>query len=135
MEVYQSLATKLPSEIIINHIMPYTYKTQPNRVLRDIRSFHEDWNVIDSYYSFDFNGAVLLKDLVFYVGFSYIEKILEKLYRYKDTSYEELYEIITSLFYNNRKINIERKARMIWGLLLPRQRARFINYFILEDEE
>lgn len=115
--------------------MPYTYITQPNRLLRDIRSFREDWNIIDNYYSFDFNGAVLLKDMVFYVGVTYIDRILGKLCKYKDTSCEELYGISASLFYNNRKINIERKARMIWGLLLPRQRARFINYFILEDEE
>jgi hypothetical protein len=134
MEVHKWLEDKLPPEIVKNHIIPYTYQIQSKQLMQDVRSFYEDWNLIDGCYSFDFNSLILLKDLIFYADFSRFENILKRLHRYRETKYTRLYIIAATLFYNKRNINTDRKTRMIVGLLTPKQRTEFINKYIIEDE-
>ena len=33
---------KLPLDVVINHILPYTYCLQPKKLLLDVRSFYND---------------------------------------------------------------------------------------------
>jgi hypothetical protein len=134
MEVHKWLEDKLLPEIVKNHIIPYTYQTQSKQLMQDVRSFYEDWNLIDGCYSFDYNSLILLKDLIFYADFSRFENILKRLHRYRETNYTRLYIIAANLFYNKRNINTDRKTRMIVGLLTPKQRTEFINKYIIEDE-
>jgi hypothetical protein len=54
---------KIPTEIIINNILPYTYETKPTDLLLDIISFRTDYNIIINLYSFSYNYRILLFDL------------------------------------------------------------------------
>ena len=42
--------SRLPHEIIDNHIMPYAYNLQPKELLLDIRTFVSDFSLISSVY-------------------------------------------------------------------------------------
>ena len=57
---YNTLLKLLPSDIIINHIIPYTYQIQPSELLLDIVSFQKDFDLIDNFYAFDYNYHILL---------------------------------------------------------------------------
>jgi len=45
----------IPNDIVINHIIPYTYQIQPSELLLDIVSFKKFFDLIDNFYSFDYN--------------------------------------------------------------------------------
>ena len=57
---------KLPFDIVVNHIFPYTYRTKPPRHLADIRSFYSDYQFIVNYYYYDLNEYILLRDIVYF---------------------------------------------------------------------
>ena len=44
--------TKIPNDIIINHIIPFTYQVQSKILLKDIQSFYKDYEKVINYYSF-----------------------------------------------------------------------------------
>ena len=68
---------KIPVDVFINHIMPYTYKKQDTNLLNDIRNFVFDYRMIVNYYFFDLNEYCLLVDLI-----SAINKITPQLREY-----------------------------------------------------
>ena len=45
----------------------------------------------------------------------------------------EVYSYIEQNFHNNVFKNIERKIKLLWGLLRPRERTNFINEFIIKN--
>jgi hypothetical protein len=50
LEITRILLQRIPEEIIREHILPYTYLPQRKTLLRDIRSFTEDWRTLINYY-------------------------------------------------------------------------------------
>lgn len=108
----QKYLAKIPFDIIINHIIPYTYSVQKRELLYDIRNYTEDLNLIENSYIFDYNYAILYRDLLNFC----------------------------KLKFNNKSINMHhlnkkywKKIRFIWGKLTPQLRTEFINTYILED--
>ncbi len=93
---------KIPYDIIINNIIPFTYRTMPREILSDIISFTHDLNIILNIYSFDYNLKLLINDLI---NFFYQEKIL------------------VNYSYNK----VTDKIRFLWGLMTINQRNKFIN--------
>ena len=133
-----SLVQKLPYEIKMK-IIPYTYNVQSRELLLDIRSFYNDFQTVMDCYYIHYNERILLHDLHVYCTNNLIE--------FKDSHYmvipnEYLINNIfqASLFVNNRLYNnhtldeIRIKVRLMWGLLGPLHRTRFINKYILEEE-
>jgi len=54
--------TKIPNDIIINHIIPFTYEVQSKILLKDIQSFYKDYEIVINYYSFDlYTNAALTR--------------------------------------------------------------------------
>jgi hypothetical protein len=102
MDVYKWLENKLPLDIVINRILPYTYEVKPPRLLRDIRSFYEDLHIIDNFYQFDYNDKVLLLDLLIFTKKSF-----------KDIS------------------DTIRIIRLLIASMTPTQRTSFINKYII----
>ena len=131
------LLNKLPFDVIINHIIPFTYKPQPKNLLRDIRSFYHDYQMLDNYYTFDSNNMILIHDLVRFcnnnrdlltetlTGF-YV--ILRRHFHFKTR--DPVRYIITQ-FYDNIHSNIDKKTKFLWGLFTPRERTAFINRYII----
>ena len=55
---------RIPMDVMINHILPYTYEPQPKTLLQDIKNFVEDFNLVENCYAFDYNYILLLRDLL-----------------------------------------------------------------------
>jgi len=132
---------KLPEDVIINHIIPYTYQVQPRRLLYDIRSFVNDYSFVESIYMTQFNAHILLNDLLRFcyinVSPSYgieniFEKVLRRHYCISGKSEECLINIVRLNFHRNVKVQTERKIKFIWGLLTRQERTQFINKYLLD---
>ena len=53
----------LPLELRLWCIIPYTYQLQNKELLRDIRTYHTDKNILDNVYGTQYNNNILLNDL------------------------------------------------------------------------
>jgi len=93
---------KIPNEVIINHIIPFTYQTQHKDLLTDIISFKKDFDIIKNIYVFDYNLHILLNDLLLF--------------------FDSEVPIFLSI--------LQPKIKKLWGLLTIIQRTRFINKYI-----
>jgi hypothetical protein len=94
---------KIPTDVIINHIIPFTYQTQSKDLLTDIISFKKDFDIIKNIYTFDYNFHILLNDLLLFFDMDvpiYIFSISQP------------------------------KIKKLWGLLTIIQRTMFINKYI-----
>lgn len=132
----------LPVDLVIQHIMPFIYQPQSKRMLRDIRSFYEDFSLIDESYVHDYNHYMLLTDILgFFTLLEHshyvetgVEKILRRHMKYADCDISVINKAMYSMYYKNleKEDSLVQKVRFLWGLMLPVERARFINKFLLE---
>ena len=157
-------------DIIINHILPYTYETQPRELLQDIKSYIKDLNIIENYYignninfkceiiNFRFNKGIFnytekeIIDLRIISNLIHIpNKVfnLKKICLYKRinqniTKYEnKILKMIKNYKKNHSKniknnefiIKIFRGVHLSIGLLNPYERTRFINEYIIDENE
>jgi len=127
--------TKIPDDII-NHIIPYTYNIQPKELLIDIKSFYNDYNIINNVYMFDYNNIILLRDLLFFTGIYEYKKLInifKKHIFFKNYFNTQICNYIINNIELNIKINTVRKVRFLIGLMTPLQRTQFINLFIIDN--
>lgn len=138
----QHLINKLPFDIIVNNILPYTYRPQPKKLLYDIKSYITDYLFLENVYMTQYNEFVLLNDLT-----KFCEKNLEPSYGIKhkfeivlrrhisivNKNDEELINMIRLNFHRNIENNADRKVKFLWGLLKRHERTSFINKYILSD--
>jgi len=131
----------LPEDVVINHIIPYTYQLQPKRLLSDIRSFVNDYALVESIYMTQFNAHILLHDLLRFCHInlypSYgmenlFDSILRRNYLISGKSEEYLINIVRLNFHRNVEPQPERKIKFIWGLLTRQERTEFINRYLLD---
>ena len=136
--LYKKLLSKLPTEIMINHILPYTYEKQSPKLLNDIKGFYNDLNIIENYYYFEQNSYVLLNDIKHFINIPSSYEIYDILYNHHDYKFirkcllkkhKTYFKII--LKYSNTEIN--RAIRKIIGLMTLIERTRFINKYIITD--
>jgi len=150
---------KLPIDML-RYILPYTYNTQSKELLLDIRSYVEDYKLVESIYSTQYNYNILLCDLEIFLKMLDIENnynydnidtfrgildnrvettyLLSNQYynRYNKHLYlqckdtNEIIECVNNIFFNKNK-NAYRKVKLLYGLLTPEERTRFFNIFIL----
>ena len=135
------LFKKIPMDIIINHIMPYTYKPQMKLLLFDIRSFTKDFQFVEDVYYTEYNGSVLICDLikfcnnniapVYGIDMKY-EYILKRNYILNLRCHRELVEYIFIKVHRNLNHNTENKIKFLWGLMTPPERMRFIYKYLIE---
>jgi hypothetical protein len=134
---------KIPTDVFINNIIPYTYQKQDNNLLNDVRNFVFDYRMIINYYFFDLNEHCLLVDLVSFCtnhlcNDSMINRskmsfifFLERNVLFKKMPLGKKFEYIKSKFYFNLHTNTEMKIKFLFTLLTPFERARFINEYII----
>jgi hypothetical protein len=142
MELNIQLFNMLPIEIIINEIIPFTHKPQPNRHTNDIRSFFVDMNLIENMF-YAHNDIIVLNDLIRFCN-SFIspvydisdkyELILRRHFSLKNKTNDELWHFVFFIFHRNLLENTSRKIRFLFGLLTPIERTRFFNHFYIDDE-
>jgi len=132
---------KLPIDIIINNILPYTYELQANILLEDIKNFYTNYNFIKNRYLYNLRPIIILNDLLLFCNNNdnnYI--ITQKFYNIisrhymlnnKNKNKKKLTNYIYTLFNNNDEDEvIINKIKIIYGLLTPVQRDNFY-YFIV----
>lgn len=121
---------KLPKDLIYNHIVPFTYQLQDKKLLLDIRSFVTDYNILEHLYFCDYSSIILLNDLQVFI-YDSNKYIFSRFNKMKGKAKLQAchYEIS---FFNNKTFNTEMKVRLLWGLLTPFERTKFINKFIID---
>jgi hypothetical protein len=136
------LMIKLPEDVIVNNILPYTYIPKPKHHLEDIRSCVEDYSLVESVYMTQLNEFVLLNDLLrfLYINISpsygienIFDNVLRRHFTIKNKNEEKLINIVIIWFHRNVQVNAERKIKMVWGLLKPCERKKFINKYIANN--
>lgn len=139
----------LPQELIYR-IIPFTYQTQSKELLYNIRNFHTDLNIIKDGYVFDYDGAIVLYNLLSFCNRDInvseritvrFEKIMKRHLFFKEKKSEEVCKYICTYGNEGRTIvdihafDYIRKYRLILGLLTSDERTRFINRYVLEEED
>ena len=135
----QSLIDRVPVDVIINHIIPYTYHCQPKHLLLDIRSYYTDKNILESVFFIDYNPHVLLYDLLCFCNKDTIpiysingcyRVIIKRHVSQQHKTNSEVDNYIFFTMYKRMPNNVERKINFIWGLLLPKERTQFLNIYL-----
>uniref|UniRef100_A0A6C0DRC7 Uncharacterized protein n=1 Tax=viral metagenome TaxID=1070528 RepID=A0A6C0DRC7_9ZZZZ len=130
---------KIPIDIIINHILPYTYNPKPKNLLKDIRSFVQDYSIIENLYMTQMNPTILLHDLLRFcninITISYgidnlFEMILRRHFYFCNKTDEYMNKKIRFSYHRDVNWRTERKIKCLWGLLKPKERTLFINKYI-----
>jgi len=132
---------RLPSEIIMTHIIPYTYSVQPAIHLHDIRSFKVEYDLLQNLF-FDYNEIIILNDLVqfcnsnimpnYIISYKY-EKIMRRHFSFRNKTKYEINKFVFLNIHRKMLSFSERKIRFLFGLLTPDERSSFFNLYILEE--
>lgn len=140
-DVDMTLFNRLPVDIIMNEILPFTYKPQAKRHTRDVRSFYTDMNLIDNMF-FEYNDVIILNDLIrFCNGFispvydisDKYEAILRRHFSLKNKTSDELWHFVFFIFHRTLFVDTSRKIRFLFGLLTPFERTNYFNHFFILD--
>lgn len=133
------LLHSLPDDVIINHIIPYTYMIKPYKNLYDIRNYYMDYEIVDNHYSFNYNNYILINDLVLFcnnhlnleteINVNFFN-ILNRNFMANKKSRDEISLYIIKNFYTEIHQNIDYKIRLLWGLFRPKERIFFRTKFI-----
>ena len=142
MESLILLMKKLPNEIILNEIIPYTYEKQPGELMSDLVSFHdtrdqlydfyeEKWDMYpdENYVDWLFNdiSRFMNNDIPSIVGISdgNIEK-MRRIYFFRDKSDQYIFQFVNYdmmiVFSSETSINI------LIGCLTPRERLQLLTF-------
>ena len=131
----------LPFDIVVNHILPYTYETKPYENLVDIRTFISDFSMLDNYYSTEYNYHILLTDIVSFSNNGRLPTWGKGTHYYNFIKRHVMYKFVkdfelqTFVFLNIHNYNsniVKRKIWFLWGLFTPLERTRFINKYIID---
>ena len=142
MESLITLMKKLPEELIVNEIMPFTYKKQPHELMTDLVSFHqtrdhlydlyeEKWDMYpdENYVDWLSNdiSRFMNNDIPTMVGIS--DGNIEKMKRipfFRDKSDQFIYQFVSydmiHVFSSETDINI------CLGCLMPCERLQLLTF-------
>jgi len=103
----------IPYDIIINHIIPYTYNIQPKIVLDDIKNYYTiKSKIMEDKYS----TTIKLEIVAFFYFRSMLNTILHRHFIKQYT------------FGNIKSAPIEKKFSILFGLLTEEERTRALHY-------
>jgi hypothetical protein len=132
----ENLWRKIPYDVFINHIIPYTYQKIDSNLLNDIRNFIRDYRIILNYYAFDMNEYFLIHDiLVFLISDEITIDFLNRNVMFKNLSLDKKYKYIQQHFQKNLNSKVDQKNKFLLALMTPSERARFINQHIITEFE
>ena len=113
---------RIPFDVIINHIIPYTYNVQSNILLEDIKNYYTIKEILMNK-KYDTN---MIKHEILAVFYDNSCKLSTILYRHFQMKFlKKDYNIIYN-FSNNKRFNI------LFGLFTKEERVLFLEH-ILED--
>jgi hypothetical protein len=107
---------KIPYDIIINNIIPYTYNTQSNLLLEDIKNYYTiKSKIIEDKYS----TSIKLEILVFFKFKSMLNTILNRHFIANLKQYN---------YANIKNVSLEKKFSILFGLLTKEERTNGLDY-------
>jgi hypothetical protein len=113
---------KIPIDIIINHIIPFTYNIQPKLLLDDIQNYDKIKSLlINDKYDTDIIKHEILA--IFYINKTKLNNILNRHFQINLKNYD--YNIIYK-YSQNTKFNI------LFGLFSIEERTYFSDYILNE---
>ena len=113
---------RIPFDIIINHILPYTYNIQPKLLLEDMKNYHKTKTILmDDKYDIDLIKHEILA--IFYMNKQKLNNILHRQFQITPTKNTT---IALYKYSQNTKFNI------LFGLFTKEERNSFSEY-ILKD--
>jgi hypothetical protein len=136
----------LPRDII-QHIIPYTYNCQPQRLIEDIKSnfaskqiisiiYDDRWNYLSEYED-NISKNWLNNDLFHYCNednitmHGYIDRFYDLFSRHVMLQSGGIDKCKVTAFIKNTDNNVTKQINLIWGLLTPTERSEFIaNYCV-----
>ena len=113
---------RIPLDIIINHIIPYTYNIQPNILLEDIKNYYIiKTKLINDKYNTNIIKHELLSNC--YMNKQKFNNILDRNFQIysKNYNYHNIYN-----YSQNSQFNI------VFGLLTREERTYFSEYILKE---
>jgi hypothetical protein len=138
--MYEELLKKIPNDIIINDIIPYTYQKQSLSLLHDIRSYTREFQFVEDVYYTEYNPSVLICDLIRFCnnniapiyGIEYkYELLLRRNYVLSMKCKTDIIHYVFQNVHKNLNHKTENKIKFIWGLLTTQERLDFIDEYIL----
>ena len=132
----------LPFDVIVNHILPYSYSPQPRELLNDIRAFNSDYLLIDSEYQTEYNDIMLIYDLYNFCNRSDVYatnmnnefcKILRRNFNLRNKSYSFLNNYSFIHYRRDSSININRKIRTLLCILTHVERTQFATLYLIRN--
>ena len=113
---------RIPNDIIINHIIPYTYNIQPNILLEDIKNYYTvKTTLINDKYNINIIKRELLSNC--YMNKQKFNNILDRHFQIHSKNYD--YHIMYN-YSKNSQFNI------VFGLLTREERTAFSKYILNE---
>lgn len=142
--INKRLLYKVPLDVIINVIIPFTYEIIPKCLISDIVSYTRDKNLVESVFYTEYNPFILANELLCFCNKNmmpiyYLDKmycaILSRHFMLSKKSTKELYHYAFHRLHNNLYRNPEKMIRILWGLLNPSERKLFtqMNIYTAED--
>lgn len=111
---------RIPFDIIINHIIPYTYNIQPKLLLEDIKNYYTiKSNLMDDKYKSDVIKHEILA--VFYDNKDALNIILNRHFQFNLKNYDHS---VIYKYSQNTTFNI------LFGLFTKEDRIRFSQYIL-----
>ena len=115
---------RIPFDVIINHIIPYTYNVQSNILLEDIKNYYTIKEILmDKKYDTNMIKHEILA--VFYDNQTKLSTILHRHFQIKLKKKD--YNIIYN-FSNNKRFNI------LYGLFTKEERTNFLEYMLRDND-
>ena len=113
---------RIPFDVIINHIIPYTYNVQSNILLEDIKNYYTIKEMLMNT-KYDTN---MIKHEILAIFYDNTCKLSTILYRHFQIKFKKQdYNIIYN-FSNNKRFNV------LFGLFTKEERVLFLQH-ILQD--
>ena len=131
----------LPEDIIIEKIMPYAYNLQSKSLLRDIRSFTTDYEMVKDMYEIYYSPIIFFNDIISFCHeqYGFQEHIpslggVEYLF-YRNVIFKGKPNAYVVDYINSARKDMKwSTCRFAWGLFTPEERTRFINKFITQED-
>ena len=139
----------IPNDILINHIIPYTYKKQPQKLLYDLKNYIEDFRFLEEIYETQYNYGILYYDLLEYCNngppfeYEFNDKFINIIRRHIIYKNYSNIMVCNYIFYKFNVFYVElnndlddiyiKKSRFLWGLLKPVERIQFINKYAIKE--
>jgi len=113
----------IPFDIILHHILPYTYHTQSNALLEDIQNYSITKEILMNK---KYDTSMIKHEIlaVFYDNKSTLSTILQRLFpmKLKEKNYHSIY-----------RFSKEQRFNILFGLFTKEERLLFVEH-ILEDD-